>query len=91
MYAKKRIWSNLFYLYLKKHYCPNCGARLVLIKMKKVINSKSEEAKMYDFQNVDNFYIGNVEFIWDELKCYECGYQATIKDFKKLEKIGKKK
>lgn len=90
MYAKKRIWSNLFYLYFKKHYCPNCSERLRIIKVNKVINSKSKEAEKFDFQNIDNFYVGNVEFIWDELKCYQCGYQTTIKNFKQLEKNGKK-
>lgn len=90
MRAKKRIWSSPFYTLLKKHYCPNCGTKLDIIKVSRVINSKSEEATNFDFQNVDTFFVGDVEFTWDEFKCNNCGFLSSIKDMKKIEKNGNK-
>lgn len=86
MPAKKRIWSSLFYTYFQKHYCPNCGARLDVIKVSRVVNSKSEEAINFDFRNVDNYLVGDVEFTWDEFRCNNCGYQLSIKEKRKVDK-----
>lgn len=86
MQAKKRIFTTPFYTYLKKHKCPKCGTILNIIKVKKIVDSKSNEAKNYDFQNCDTFFAGCVEITWDEFKCSQCGFQLSIKEMKQNEK-----
>lgn len=90
MKFKKRIWDSPFYTRFKKHHCPNCGEILDIIQINEVVNSKSDEAKNFDFLIGDTYIIGDVEFIWDELKCKACGFQSSIKDMKQIEKNGEK-
>ncbi|TYQ15483.1 UNVERIFIED_CONTAM: hypothetical protein Cloal_1941 [Acetivibrio alkalicellulosi] len=90
MVGKKRLYNDIFYTYFKKHYCLKCNSKMKLIKCSKIINSKSEEAKKYDFELGNTFLIGDIEFVWDELKCFKCGFQISIKEKKKLEREHKK-
>ena len=90
MHAKKRMFLSPFYTRFRKHKCPKCGKILHIIQVKKVINTMSEEASKFDFQNVDTFFVGNVEFSWNEFRCNKCGFQATIKNMKQMEKNGNK-
>ena len=53
IYGVKRIWSSPIFLHLKKHYCPACNSKLKPTKVAKVVNSKSEEAKNFDFSAGD--------------------------------------
>ena len=56
------------------------------IVLKKVINSKSPEAKQHSFQLTDGTHLGgNVEFSWKELKCPNCSHQLTIEQMQKIE------
>ena len=41
----KWISGNPFYVHLRKHYCPDCYTQLGTIKIFRVVNSASEEAK----------------------------------------------
>ncbi len=86
MHAKKRIWENSCYARLAKHKCPNCGAILSIVKERKTVNSNSDDAKCFDFQNYDTSFIGDVEFIWDEFKCNNCNFRSSIKEMKSLER-----
>ena len=54
IHGVKREWSNPIFC-MKKHYCPYCNERLEKTKTETVVNSKSEEAKNYDFSNGDGF------------------------------------
>ena len=40
--------ENPFFVYFKKHYCPQCNSKLLRRKVSKIINANSEEAKNYD-------------------------------------------
>lgn len=42
--------ENMFFVYLKKHYCPQCGSKLLRQKVSRIINSNSEKAKNYDLK-----------------------------------------
>ena len=75
-----------FYLYLKKHFCPICGNKLELRFVSKIVNSKSPEAKDYDFSNGDTFFTGDVEFITRCFHCLNCKVDISVKDMKKYEK-----
>ena len=55
IHGVKREWSYPIFC-MKKHYCPYCNERLEKTKTETVVNSKSEEAKNYDFSNGDGFF-----------------------------------
>lgn len=63
IHGVKRESGNLLWLHFRKHYCPICSSQLKVTKVSKIVNSKSEEAKNYDFSNVDTYMVGNIEFI----------------------------
>ena len=90
IHGVKRIWSSPIFLHFKKHYCPACNSKLKPTKVAKVVNSKSEEAKKFDFSAGDVFMCGNIKFIWKELKCNSCCCTYSINDVKVFEKKAKK-
>ena len=59
---------------------------LTTTKASKVVNSKSEEAKNYDFSSGDTFMAGNIKFIWTEFQCAACGKTFSINEIRKSEK-----
>lgn len=85
-----REFKSPFFVYCKKHFCPKCSTRLETVTVSKVVNSKSEEAKNFDFSHVETFLVGDVKFIWTEFKCPNCNFQIKIEDLKKLEREQKK-
>ncbi|NTW95539.1 MAG: hypothetical protein HGB31_02845 [Erysipelotrichaceae bacterium] len=84
----KRTWTSPFYVNIKKHYCPDCHSLLSKTKVSKIVNSKSPEAKEYDFSSAggEGYMFGDVKFIWTEFKCPSCGKQISISDMKKIER-----
>lgn len=82
----QRIFKNPFYVNFKKHYCIDCGELMGKIKVSKIVNSNSPEAKDFDFHTVDNYMIGDVKFIWTEFQCPKCKKQFTIDEMKRIEK-----
>ena len=91
IHGVKRIWSSHIFLYFKKHYCPTCNSKLKPTKVAKVVNSKSEEAKKFDFSAGDVYMLGNIKFIWTELKCIDCNCTYSIKEIKTIERNMKNK
>lgn len=69
-----RICSRSLLMKWGKHHCPVCGEKLKKVKISKIVNSRSEEAKGYDFSSPggDGYMIGNVKFIWTEFSCVKC-------------------
>ena len=87
MIVGRRYFNNdIIYTMLKKHYCPACRTKLTLIKTSKIVNSKSPEAKNYDFTLGDSFMVGDVEFIWKEFYCPTCKKRIPIAEMKRIEK-----
>lgn len=88
----KCIWSRPLLMKLGKHFCPACGEKLQRVKISKIVNSKSEEAKDYDFSSFDGdtYMIGNVKFIWTEFSCSKCRKNFSINDIYNPEKQSKK-
>ena len=82
----QRISKSPLFVHLKKHHCPDCNSLLNKIKVSKIVNSESSEAKDFDFETLDNFMIGNVKFIWTEFKCPRCGKQINVEEMKQIEK-----
>lgn len=77
--------ANLFYVRYKKHFCPKCGKKLKLRYIRKIVNSKSPEAKNYDFSLGDTFFVGDVEFRTLCFFCDNCQSSIPFQDMKKYE------
>jgi len=78
--------ANPFYVHCKKHFCPKCGNKLDLRYVSKIVNSKSPEAKNYDFSVGDTFFVGDVEFRTRYFFCNGCQSSISFQDMKKYEK-----
>jgi hypothetical protein len=84
--GKKWTWYA-FSKYMKKpHYCPECNSQMEAKKVERVVNSKSPEARNFDFSSVDGYLIGLIKFTWDEFHCPKCGNQLTVPQMKKYER-----
>lgn len=81
---------NPFYVHFKKHFCPKCGAKLVLRYTSKIVNSKSAEAKDYDFHVGDTYFVGDVEFRTRYFFCSNCHTELSLQELKKHEKDTRK-
>lgn len=75
-----------FYIYLKKHYCPYCKAKLKIKHKREIVNSNSDNAREYDFSIGDTFLTGDVEFRTKCFYCPECKLYLSFDDIKKAEK-----
>lgn len=73
-------------LYLnKKHICPKCGNKVELRYDSKTVNSKSPEAKDYDFSLGDTFLTGDVEFRTGYFHCPKCLLSISLREMKEYE------
>ena len=89
IHGVKREWSRPFWVRCKKHYCPTCKSLLTAAKRSKIVNSKSEEAKNYDFSFGDTFLAGNIKFIWTEFLCATCDTIYSLREISDYEKTVK--
>lgn len=78
--------ANPFYVHWKKHLCPKCGKKLKLRYVSKIVNSKSPEAKDYDFSVADTFFVGDVEFRIRCFYCSDCDFDISFKEMRNYEK-----
>lgn len=78
--------TNPFFVHCKKHFCPKCGKKLELRYISKTVNSKSLDAKKYDFSVGDTFFVGNVEFRTRYFFCNTCQSSISFQNMKKYEK-----
>ena len=83
----KRMHGDIIFTRIKKHFCPTCNKKLELKACSKVVNSKAEDAKNYDFSFGESFLVGNVKFTWDELQCPKCKKQFTIDEVRQHENV----
>ena len=77
--------ANPFYVHCKKHFCPKCGKKLELRYISKIVNSKSPEAKYYDFSVGDTFFVGDVEFRTQYFFCNTCQSSISFQDITECE------
>lgn len=86
IHGVKRDFSRFFWIRLKKYCCPDCKNQLKAIKVSKVVNSKSEEARNFDFSSADTYLTGNIKFVWTEFKCSACKKIYSISEIVDNEK-----
>ena len=67
-------YGNFFKVKFRKHNCYNCGEKLMIVKHRKVVDQKSEEAKYYDFDagGDGGIMVGPCEFIHKVFYCSKC-------------------
>lgn len=82
----QRIVKSPIYVYCLQHRCPQCNSKLVKVKVSKIVNSNSPEAKEFDFETLDNCMIGDVKFVWTEFHCSNCKINITVDEMKQIEK-----
>lgn len=89
----KQEWHRPFFVNFKKHNCPVCKRKLEKMKVSKIVNSKSDEAKKFDFSFAggDGFMSGNVKFIWTEFNCPRCDKNYSINEIYMIEKNAKQR
>ena len=83
----KRIKNDIFY-FRQDHFCPGCGTKLEKVPVSKVVNSKSPEAKDFDFSMAGGTYmIGDIQFTWDEFECPACKRHLSVNEMKEIEGV----
>ena len=87
-----RTWSRPFFVAFKAHHCPVCGTKLEKASVSKIVHSKSDEAKDYDFSSPggDGYMMGNVKFIRTVFHCPKCDQNFSIDEIYRSEKAAKK-
>ncbi|GHV78035.1 hypothetical protein AGMMS49942_28560 [Spirochaetia bacterium] len=75
--------ANPFYLYFKKHYCPECNAVLTKKYHAEIIDDASGE-KQYDI--LPSRKSGKIQLRFGLFTCKNCGFEIEFDAMKKLEK-----
>ena len=92
MISFARFWELIFWSRFKIHYCPVCESNLVVIKVNRIIESNSEDAKEFDLSiGSEGHLFGKVRVVWDEFKCRRCNVRYKLNEIKKYERELKKK
>lgn len=85
--AIKYIYNaNPLYVHWKKHFCPRCKTKVELGFLSTIVNSKSPEARKYDFSMGDTYYVGDVEFRVRCFYCTQCQINISFQEMKKYER-----
>ena len=83
----KREYNDILY-FKKDHFCPDCKTKLEKVPVSKVVNSRSPEAKDFDFSTGgDTYAVGDIQFTWDEFECPNCKKHLTVNEMKEIEGI----
>lgn len=67
-------FGNPFKVKFRRHYCYNCGTKLLIVKHHKIVSQKSPEAKYYSFDggSDDGVMVGPCLFIHKVFYCPKC-------------------
>lgn len=74
----------------KKHYCPDCGVQVAVVKTSQIVYAGSQEAKQMGltFHMVGGVYqSGKVNVMWKEFECPQCKQRISVEQMKKIEGI----
>lgn len=78
--------THPIFVFMKKHFCPHCKAALTVETAHHLVNSRSEEAKNYDFSTEDGRMIGTVDFRNPYFACPNCHAEFSVEELWKMEK-----
>ena len=82
--------GNFIYMRLKKHNCPECGKQMKIVKMVKVVKSKTKEANGFNVPACDVAPGEKAKYIWYDFKCKDCGKNYTEEALRPIERKLKK-
>ena len=88
--AVKKDTGNVVFMRLKKHNCPVCQNQLKVVRMSKVVKSKTRESGNFKFDVCDVSLGDKVKFVWYEFKCRECDKRFSEAEIRAAEKARKK-
>jgi len=83
---KSILYDSPIFVFKKLHKCPNCTHSITPRKIKKIVNSKSPDAKEFDFSAGDSYLVGDVEFTYYVFYCEYCNKDYKIKEIKNYER-----
>ena len=88
IHGRKWIFPSPFWVNLRNHFCPDCDSTVTVTTESKVVNSKSPEAKDFDFSDAcgDGNMVGNIKFTWTIFECPVCKRRFRIEEMKRIEK-----
>lgn len=75
----KHINSHPFF-FMKRHYCSKCNEKLKVVKVSRIVNSNSADAKNYDFSLGDTYLSGDVKFVYKMLECPKCKVRFSAEE-----------
>jgi hypothetical protein len=84
---KSILYDSPIFVFKKLHKCPNCTHSITPRKIKKIVNSKSPEAKEFDFSAGDSYLVGDVEFTYYVFYCEYCNKEYKIKEIINYERM----
>ena len=72
----------------KKHFCPRCSCQMEFILIKRVLDRSTREAIEHEVDMIleGGHNHGPTLYIWDELRCMNCGLQMSIPEMKRHER-----
>ena len=84
---KYQVHRHASYLCVHEEaFCPHCKAALTVETAHHLVNSRSEEAKNYDFSTEDGRMIGTVDFRNPYFACPNCHAEFSVEELWKMEK-----
>jgi len=76
----------------RKYYCPICWKTVQVRVKSQIIDTKSEEAKNFDFPVFEGgAVVGKVKFVWDVFYCASCDKEITITEMREFERETKRR
>ena len=86
IHGYKKEWQSPFWVNLRNHFCPDCDETVNVTTESKVVNSKSPEAKNYDFSDAcgETNLVGNIKFTWTVFECPVCKRRFTVSEMKQI-------
>jgi predicted nucleic acid-binding Zn ribbon protein len=82
--------NDLKYVSWTKHKCLHCANVLKTVKVSRVVDYDSPEAKDFDFDfgiGEHNIIVKKAKFVWKEFECPECRAHFTVDELKKIEGV----
>lgn len=76
--------ANPLYIYLKKHYCPQCKCKMKIVYKSKYFSEK--EVKPIDTSIGEVTFLGDLEIRSPWFLCPSCGKEVSIDEMRQIDK-----
>ncbi len=86
----KKDTGSFVYMRVLKHNCPICDKKMKVVRMTKIVRSKTNELKGFNFVARNMSHGEKVKLIWYEFECKACKKTYGEDELRILEKKKKK-